>query len=219
MNAVAERKCAHSNWSRPLGHNQIQYAAADAYAGFELYHCTYTNRVSKQPSLRLPLHTETYLPMRPRPKKPTSLRLRPVDYKGQVITASGSCRPELSVLNLGRLILSSPVAHARLEGEGGGVSEGCEAEAQEKSDGPLPQRIGGSGICQGGPVLFHRRSSGEDHHIGPDTGSSGCNRDKGSFGPLNGAQTAVLFQRLQAYCKDSRGSGSWAQIRPCRHPP
>lgn len=73
----------------PLGHNQIQYAAADAYAGFELYHDTNTKGVAKQPSPRLPVHTETYLPMRPRPKKLTSLRLRPVDYKGQVITAFG----------------------------------------------------------------------------------------------------------------------------------
>lgn len=88
--------------------------------------------------------------MRPRPKKPTSLRLRPLDYKGQVITAFGFLQTRVETAKSEKAELSSPVAHAILEGEGGGVSEGCEAEAQGKADGPLPQHMRGFGICHGG---------------------------------------------------------------------
>lgn len=58
-------KVRTSNWSRPLNQAQILYAAADAYAGFMLYHCMNAKRVAMDPTPPLPLHAEIYLPTRP----------------------------------------------------------------------------------------------------------------------------------------------------------
>lgn len=57
-------KVRTSNWSRPLNKDQIQYAAADAYAGIMLYHCMNAKRLSMNPVPPIPLHAETYLAMR-----------------------------------------------------------------------------------------------------------------------------------------------------------
>lgn len=58
-------KVRTSNWSRRLDQSQIQYAAADAYAGLMLYHCMNAKRLAMDPVPPIPLHAETYLPMRP----------------------------------------------------------------------------------------------------------------------------------------------------------
>ncbi|CAN8103349.1 unnamed protein product [Discula destructiva] len=57
-------KVRTSNWSRQLNQAQIQYAAADAYAGVMLYHCMNAKRLSMDPVPPLPLHAERYVPMR-----------------------------------------------------------------------------------------------------------------------------------------------------------
>lgn len=50
-----------SNWSKPLSKDQINYAAGDAYAGFQLYHCMNYKRLRMKPAPPLPIHAETYL--------------------------------------------------------------------------------------------------------------------------------------------------------------
>lgn len=132
-----------SNWSRPLSDDQIQYAAADAYAGFMLYHCMNAKRVSMQPSPPLPVHAEAYLPMGTRLKKPTSLRLRPMDNNGQSITAIEFFQPRPGATKSEEADVSSPGEHAKLQG-GEGDPEGCEAQPQETGDRPLPSSFKGA---------------------------------------------------------------------------
>ncbi|OAL51096.1 hypothetical protein IQ07DRAFT_586658 [Pyrenochaeta sp. DS3sAY3a] len=49
-----------SNWSKPLSDEQIKYAAADAYAGFMLYHRMNAKRLTMNPVPPLPIHAERY---------------------------------------------------------------------------------------------------------------------------------------------------------------
>lgn len=49
-----------SNWSKSLSQDQINYAAADAYAGFMLYHCTNAKRLAMKPTPPLPVYAEKY---------------------------------------------------------------------------------------------------------------------------------------------------------------
>lgn len=49
-----------SNWSKPLSKDQTNYAAADAYAGFMLYHCMNAKRLAMNPSPPLPIYAENY---------------------------------------------------------------------------------------------------------------------------------------------------------------
>lgn len=49
-----------SNWSKPLSPAQFEYAAADAYAGFMLYHCMNAKRADMNPTPPLPVYVETY---------------------------------------------------------------------------------------------------------------------------------------------------------------
>ncbi|KAG6360724.1 hypothetical protein INS49_011789 [Diaporthe citri] len=78
------------NWSQPLNNDQVSYAAADAYAGFMLFHCMNAKRMDMVPTPPLPVYAETYgdavqgMP----PKRP--LQLAPVH---------GNARPT-SVLDL-----------------------------------------------------------------------------------------------------------------------
>ncbi|KAF3766570.1 hypothetical protein M406DRAFT_38281 [Cryphonectria parasitica EP155] len=53
-------KVRTSNWSRQLNPQQIEYAAADAYAGFMLFHCMNAKRTSMDPMPPLPLHADIY---------------------------------------------------------------------------------------------------------------------------------------------------------------
>ena len=55
-----------SNWSKALSKDQINYAAADAYAGFMLYHCMNAKRLSMKPVPPLPIYAEKYPPQRSR---------------------------------------------------------------------------------------------------------------------------------------------------------
>jgi ribonuclease D len=50
-----------SNWSKPLSQDQINYAAADAYAGLMLYRFMDYRRHKMRPVPPLPIHAETYL--------------------------------------------------------------------------------------------------------------------------------------------------------------
>lgn len=50
-----------SNWSKPLSQDQINYAAADAYAGLMLYRFMNYKRRQMEPVPPLPMHAESYL--------------------------------------------------------------------------------------------------------------------------------------------------------------
>jgi ribonuclease D len=50
-----------SNWSKPLSQDQINYAAGDAYAGYQLYHCMNYKRLQMKRVPPLPIHAERYL--------------------------------------------------------------------------------------------------------------------------------------------------------------
>ncbi|KAG8161942.1 hypothetical protein KVR01_007707 [Diaporthe batatas] len=49
-----------SNWSGPLNKDQLHYAAADAYAGFMLFHYLNAKRIGMDPSPPPPVYAETY---------------------------------------------------------------------------------------------------------------------------------------------------------------
>ncbi|KAK7704779.1 hypothetical protein SLS63_014205 [Diaporthe eres] len=53
-------KVRTSNWSQPLNNDQRHYAAADAYAGFMLFHCMNAKRMDMVPTPPLPVYAETY---------------------------------------------------------------------------------------------------------------------------------------------------------------
>lgn len=65
------KKVRQSNWSAPLNANQIKYAAADAYAGFMLYHCMNAKRIAMEPRPPLPIYAERYITL----GKTTAIRL------------------------------------------------------------------------------------------------------------------------------------------------
>lgn len=72
-------KVRTSNWSEPLSKDQVNYAAADAYAGFMLYHCMNAKRAAMDPTPPLPVYAETYRhTFRGQPPK-QPLQLAPVD--------------------------------------------------------------------------------------------------------------------------------------------
>ncbi|OCL01565.1 ribonuclease H-like protein, partial [Glonium stellatum] len=56
-------KTRRSKWSRPLSQKQIKYAAADAYAGFMLYHCLEAKRTRMDPIHPRPAYAELHLPI------------------------------------------------------------------------------------------------------------------------------------------------------------
>ncbi|KAK9782327.1 putative HRDC domain-containing protein [Seiridium cardinale] len=49
-----------SNWSQPLGIDQMEYAADDAYAGLMIYHCLNARRAALVPSPPLPVLADHY---------------------------------------------------------------------------------------------------------------------------------------------------------------
>lgn len=53
-------KVRTSNWSQPLNKDQVNYAAADAYAGFMLFHCMNAKRTDMDPIPPMPVYAETY---------------------------------------------------------------------------------------------------------------------------------------------------------------
>lgn len=77
-------KVRTSNWSQPLNKDQVHYAAADAYAGFMLFHCLNARRMDMDPIPPLPVYAETYgdtVPGMP-PKRPL-----------QLVPAQGDAKP------------------------------------------------------------------------------------------------------------------------------
>ncbi|KAF2800368.1 hypothetical protein K505DRAFT_320477 [Melanomma pulvis-pyrius CBS 109.77] len=74
-----------SNWSRPLSQEQIDYAAADAYAGFMLFHCMNAKRKTMEPAPPLPIMADEYL----RSGKNTTLQLQPLEEGGSITTIAG----------------------------------------------------------------------------------------------------------------------------------
>ncbi|KAF3009536.1 hypothetical protein E8E13_004948 [Curvularia kusanoi] len=75
-----------SNWSRPLSQEQIKYAAGDAYAGIQLYHCLNYKRLQMDPTPPLPLHAEKYLGYKL--SGVGSLYLEPLEEGGKVMTSA-----------------------------------------------------------------------------------------------------------------------------------
>ncbi|KAL2048889.1 hypothetical protein ABVK25_010841 [Lepraria finkii] len=53
-----------SDWSQDLNYQQIQYAASDSYAGFQLYHILESKRKALDPTPPRPAHAELNLPIR-----------------------------------------------------------------------------------------------------------------------------------------------------------
>ncbi|KAL2046133.1 hypothetical protein N7G274_001580 [Stereocaulon virgatum] len=53
-----------SDWSQDLNYRQIQYAASDSYAGFQLYHMLESKRKALDPTPPRPAHAELKLPIR-----------------------------------------------------------------------------------------------------------------------------------------------------------
>lgn len=86
-------KVRTSNWSKPLNKDQVNYAAADAYAGFMLFHCINAKRMDMDPVPPLPVYAETYgdaiRGMRPK----RLLQLLPVPGSVQIISVRDFYRP------------------------------------------------------------------------------------------------------------------------------
>ncbi|KAI9375453.1 ribonuclease H-like domain-containing protein [Aspergillus egyptiacus] len=57
----SEVRC--SDWSRILTYSQVHYAAADAYAGFQLFHTMDVKRKALKPTPPLPAHAELNIPI------------------------------------------------------------------------------------------------------------------------------------------------------------
>jgi hypothetical protein len=62
MNKVTDVRS--SDWSRPLDLTQLSYAAADSYAGFQLYHTLELKRKALNPTPPSPYHAELNKPIR-----------------------------------------------------------------------------------------------------------------------------------------------------------
>jgi ribonuclease D len=75
-----------SNWSRPLSQEQIKYAAGDAYAGIQLYHCLNYKRLQMKPTPPLPIHAEKYQGYKL--AGIGSLYLKPSEEGGKVMTSA-----------------------------------------------------------------------------------------------------------------------------------
>ncbi|KAL1855373.1 hypothetical protein Daus18300_011091 [Diaporthe australafricana] len=76
-----------SNWSKPLSAAQVEYAAADAYAGFMLYHCMNAKRADMNPTPPLPVFAETYgHAIRGKESWDTLLQLAPADGDARSIS-------------------------------------------------------------------------------------------------------------------------------------
>ncbi|KKY30523.1 putative 35 exonuclease helicase [Diaporthe ampelina] len=75
-------KVRTSNWIEPLSKDQVNYAAADAYAGFMLFHSMNAQRMGMNPTPPLPVYAETYddavQPKLPRRRRGMLLQLVPV---------------------------------------------------------------------------------------------------------------------------------------------
>ncbi|KAF2646561.1 hypothetical protein P280DRAFT_388152 [Massarina eburnea CBS 473.64] len=72
-----------SNWSRALNPNQITYAAADAYAGFMLFHCMNAKRMAMDPTPPLPIFADSY----PKIGHRGGICLHPLEEGGEAIMA------------------------------------------------------------------------------------------------------------------------------------
>ncbi|KAF2702834.1 hypothetical protein K504DRAFT_464019 [Pleomassaria siparia CBS 279.74] len=77
-----------SNWSRPLNQQQMTYAAADAYAGFMLYHCMNAKRLAMRPTPPLPVFADKY-PLTGSRSKLNPLLLHPLEQGGSLTTIAG----------------------------------------------------------------------------------------------------------------------------------
>ena len=90
-----------SNWSRPLSQEQMKYAAGDAYAGIQLYHCLNYKRLQMKPTPPLPIHAEKYQGYKL--AGIGSLYLEPSEEGGKVMTSAFffgvSTAPEDLLLN------------------------------------------------------------------------------------------------------------------------
>ncbi|CAI6308230.1 unnamed protein product [Periconia digitata] len=76
-----------SNWSRPLSQQQIDYAAADAYAGFMLFHTMNCQRMALDPTPPLPIFAEQYYDESLGRAPIGTLRLHPIADDGEIIIA------------------------------------------------------------------------------------------------------------------------------------
>ncbi|KAF2203932.1 hypothetical protein GQ43DRAFT_365697 [Delitschia confertaspora ATCC 74209] len=91
---LKEETTRKGNWSKRLNQKQQDYAAADAYAGFMLYHCMNHKRKLMVPSPPLPLYADSYLPFRF--PKVFQIRLHSADQTKEYITPEqfwGSAMP------------------------------------------------------------------------------------------------------------------------------
>ncbi|KAL2860878.1 3'-5' exonuclease [Aspergillus lucknowensis] len=68
-----------SNWASPLTYRQVQYAAADAYACYQLFHTMDAKRMALDPLPPLPAHAELDRPIRLVDED--SMNLDPADHQ------------------------------------------------------------------------------------------------------------------------------------------
>lgn len=153
-------KVRTSNWSRPLNQAQILYAAADAYAGFMLYHCMNAGRLAMDPAPPLPLHAEIYLPMRQGMGS-----IIPVQLGSSSKDTSGISAVEFYTGSMGEQDQSlpeeanAPIGDHEDEGVGGDDEEGQENELLPKADVMSPSDQAALPAATGDPSAFEDQAT------------------------------------------------------------
>lgn len=228
-------KVRTSNWSRPLNQAQILYAAADAYAGVILYHCMDAKRVAMDPVPPLPLHAETYLPMRPGMGSIIPVRLGSSSKSTSGISAVDFFQQSTESQN--QLLHEGSTTNVEIEKRGDvGGEDHEEPEEEASEEGASTQPAGQARTHENvGLIVVGRR--GKQILLGPrESGASGkfpeprtpvqstqrqrCKTapesregdEPGQIpepGPCDTEVTKALFERLRAHRKDV------AQERQC----
>jgi ribonuclease D len=206
-------KVRTSNWSQPLNRDQVNYAAADAYAGFMLFHCINAKRMDMDPVPPLPVYAETYGDAVRRMPPKTLLQLLPVP---------GSVQPT-SVLDFYRQsgeVAAEPDQHSQAaddkkaslsaEGAHGYVRIGrrgkhiLSAEAADVGTDVLRQMRGQYATEQ--QQQRENAPGGTTPHMMAATKSSSLKaKTAGTVvepGVLDEARTGLLFQELRKHRRD-----------------
>ena len=118
-----------SNWSRPLNQQQIDYAAADAYAGFMLFKRMNAKRLKMDPTPPLPLLADKY-PVSGSKFKP--LQLHPLEEGGPTTTVASFFEPKEDATNAQDSQMDTETVVANPNPD---MKAEVEAETEEKAKG------------------------------------------------------------------------------------